>query len=83
MKIQERIAYESNESKIGQVMRVIIDKEDEDYYVGRTEFDSPDVDPEVLIKNDVELEIGGFYNVKITAAETFDLYGEVIDSNLE
>ena len=83
MKIQERIAYESNESKIGQVMRVIIDKEDEDYYVGRTEFDSPDVDPEVLIKNDVELEIGGFYNVKVTAAETFDLYGEVIDSNLE
>ena len=79
MRIQERVALESNLSKVGQTLKVIIEKEEDDYYIGRTEFDSPEVDPEVMIKNDVELEIGAFYNVKITDAETFELFGEVIE----
>ena len=72
MRIQERVALESNLSKVGQTLKVIIEKEEDDYYIGRTEFDSPEVDPEVMIKNDVELEIGTFYNVNITDAETLD-----------
>ncbi len=79
MRIQERIATASNESKVGKTFKVIIDKLDGDYYVGRTEFDSPEVDPEVLISADeYELEIGGFYDVEITGAEPFELYGKVI-----
>lgn len=78
MALQERIALEQNENKIGKVLPVIIDKEDGDYYIGRTEFDSPEVDPEVLIKKDKELLIGEFYQVKITDAHPFDLYGEVV-----
>lgn len=78
MAIQERIALEQNESKIGKILPVIIDKEDGDYYIGRTEFDSPEVDPEVLIKKEKDLIIGEFYQVKITDAHPFDLYGEVV-----
>lgn len=78
MRIQERIAAASNEAKVGQVLKVIIDKEEGDFYVGRTEFDSPEVDPEVLIRKEASLQIGNFYQVKITDAETFELYGEVI-----
>lgn len=78
MALQERIALEGNEAKINKVLTVIIDKEDEDYYIGRTEFDSPEVDPEVLIRKDRKLTIGEFYNVRITDAQPFDLYGEVI-----
>lgn len=78
MALQERIALGGNEAKINKVLTVIIDKEDEDYYIGRTEFDSPEVDPEVLIRKDRKLTIGGFYNVRITDAQPFDLYGEVI-----
>lgn len=79
MGLQEEVAMSSNESKIGKKLRVIIDKEDEDYYIGRTEFDSPEVDPEVLIEKNFELEIGEFYDVKITAAQPFDLYGEIVE----
>lgn len=78
MAIQERIALESNESKIGKSIRVIIDREDVDYYVGRTEYDSPEVDPEVLIDKKHKLNIGEFYNVRIGSAEPFDLYGSVL-----
>lgn len=78
MRIQERVAAASNASKVGQVLKVVIDKQEADYYVGRTEFDSPEVDPEVLIKKEEELRIGEFYMVKITDAETFELFGEVV-----
>ena len=78
MVVQERIALENNEKKIGKIFKVIIDKKDGDYYVGRTEFDSPEVDPEVLIKNEGKLNIGDFYSVEITGAEPFDLYGKVV-----
>lgn len=77
METQEKIALEINESKVGKTMKVIIDREDADYYVGRTEFDSPEVDGEVLIEKDVPLETGRFYDVKIHAALPFDLMGEI------
>ncbi len=78
MALQERIALEINEKKIGQVLKVIIDREESDYYIGRTEYDSPEVDPEVLIRKNENLEIGEFYNVKMIGAHPFDLYGEVV-----
>lgn len=78
MSAQEKIAFETNEEKIGKTLKVIVDKEESDYYVGRTEYDSPEVDPEVLIKKNKMLNIGEFYNVKITDTQSFDLYGEVI-----
>ena len=79
MRIQQRIAAELTEQKMGQTLRVIIDRKEGDYYVGRTEFDSPEVDPEVLIPMaQAKLRIGAFYNVRITGAEEFDLYGEKV-----
>lgn len=77
MRIQERISAEINASKIDQVFRVMLDREEEDFYIGRTEFDSPEVDPEILISKDRILEPGCFYNVKIEDAQAFDLYGKV------
>lgn len=78
MAAQERIALESNESKIGEVFRVIIDREDEDYYIGRTEYDSPEVDPEVLVSKNIKLKIGEIYNISISGAAPFDLYGDIV-----
>lgn len=78
MEVQEGIALAVNEDKVGQVFKVIIDSKTSEYYIGRTEFDSPDVDCEVLIDNDEHLTIGQFYNVKITSAMPFDLMGTVI-----
>lgn len=79
MAIQQRIAAELNEKKVGQKLRIIVDRLEGDYYVGRTEFDSPEVDPEVLVKHeDNELVIGGLYDVEIVAAEEFDLYASII-----
>ena len=77
MDVQEEISLAVNEAKIGQSLKVIIDREDPDYYIGRTEFDSPDVDGEVLIGKNKKLTIGAFYNVKITSAMPFDLEGVV------
>ena len=79
MRIQERISAELNEQKVGQVLKVIVDREESDFYVGRSQFDSPEVDPEILISKDKELVIGTMYSVKITDAQAFDLYGKVID----
>lgn len=78
MAVQERIALETNEEKIGKTLKVIIDKEEGDYYIGRTEYDSPEVDPEVLVKKNKILNIGEFYDVRITGAQPFDLYAEPI-----
>lgn len=77
MAIQENVALESNQSKIGKTLKVIIDKEDADYYIGRTEFDSPEVDPEVLIKKDRPLTIGEFYQAEITDALPYELIAVV------
>ena len=83
MEIQEGIALELNEAKIGSVLKVIIDREEGNYFIGRTEFDSPEVDPEVLIKKSQPLSIGKFYNVRIEAAMPFELIGEVTEQQAE
>lgn len=79
MSLQQGISSEIAASKVGKVFKVIIDRKEGDYYVGRTEFSSPEVDPEVLIPvAEKNLRTGNFYNVKITDSEEFDLYGTVI-----
>lgn len=80
MAVQQEISAEIEAEKIGKTMKVIIDRKENDYYIGRTEYCSPDVDPEVLIHSTGKnLEIGTFYQVNITDAEEFDLYGEVVE----
>lgn len=77
--LQQDISLSLNQDKIGKEFEVIIDRKEDDYYVGRTQYDSPEVDNEVLIsvKNNKNLRIGEFYNVEISSAEDFDLYGDV------
>lgn len=77
MDLQSFISEEINANKVGKVLKTIIDRKEGDYYIGRTQFDSPEVDPEVLVKSDTKLVVGNFYDVKITGAETYDLYGEI------
>jgi ribosomal protein S12 methylthiotransferase len=73
MFLQQGISSEINESRVGKELKVIIDKKEDDFYIGRTEFDSPEVDNEVLIETDKKLQIGSFENVKITNSNEFDL----------
>ena len=75
MRVQQNISAEIEAAKIGQTLRTIIDRQEGDYFVGRTEFCSPEVDPEVLIPADEHLQTGRFYDVLITDAEEFDIYG--------
>ncbi len=78
MDIQQQISAEIQQQKVGTVLKVIIDRKEGDYYIGRTEFDSPEVDPEVLIKSEnIPIQIGHFYNVRITDADEFDLYASL------
>ena len=79
MALQQEISADLSHAKIGQELKVIIDRKEGDYYIGRTQFDSPEVDPEVLIKADGKrLFSGRFYQVRITNADDFDLFGEII-----
>ena len=79
MALQQEISAELSQAKIGQEFKVIIDRKEGEYYIGRTQFDSPEVDPEVLIKAEGKrLFSGRFYRVRITNADDFDLFGEVI-----
>ena len=79
MALQQEISANLSHSKIGQEFKVIIDRKEGEYYIGRTQFDSPEVDPEVLIKADGKrLFNGRFYQVRITNADDFDLFGEII-----
>lgn len=79
MRLQQKISAEIQEDKVGKEMRIVIDRKEGDWYVGRTEYDSPEVDPEILIPASVDgLAPGMFYNVRVTKADDFDLYGEVI-----
>ena len=78
MLLQEEIAAEINESKVGSTLRVIVDREEAEYYVGRTEYDSPEVDPEVLITKEKPLETGEFYDIEITSAQPFELFGRPV-----
>jgi ribosomal protein S12 methylthiotransferase len=75
MEIQQNISSELNRSKIDTVLKVIIDRREGKYFIGRTEFDSPEVDQEVLIPAEYQLNIGDFYNINITGTSEFDLYG--------
>lgn len=77
MRVQQNISADINQNKIGKVFKTVIDRIEGEYYIGRTEFDSPDVDPEMLIKADSELSIGNFYDVRVTDAVDFDLYGDI------
>ena len=79
MRLQQRISAEIMAERIGQETRVIIDRREGDWYVGRTEYSSPEVDPEVLVPvSERRLSRGCFYNAKITGAEEFDIYATVI-----
>ena len=79
MEVQQRISTRLNEEKIGKIYKTIIDRVEGEYYIGRTEFDSPDVDTEVLISvKENRLRIGNFYNVEITDASEFDLMGRIV-----
>lgn len=79
MMLQEKISAELEAEKIGKVYKAIIDRKEGDYYIARDEFSSPEVDPEILIQTDekMPLEIGEFYNVKVTGAEEYDVYASV------
>lgn len=77
MEIQEQISRELNQEKIGRVLTVLIDRQEGDYMVGRSEYDSPEIDNEVLIKDAGYLKIGEFCSVKIIEADEFELYGSV------
>ena len=79
MNLQQNISFEINQQKVGKTFKVLFDKKEGDYFVGRTEFDSPEVDNEVLVKaNKSKISIGSFANVKITSAEDYDLIGEIV-----
>ena len=81
MEIQSQISWELNQAKIGQEFKVVIDRKEGNYFVGRTEYDSPDVDNEVLIDaTNTYLKTGEFTTIKVIEAEDFDLYGEVVSS---
>jgi len=77
MAIQQEISADLNNSKIGQTLKVLVDREEQDYFIARTEYDSPEVDQEVLIDNNPGIQTGNFYQVRITGAEPFDLKGEL------
>jgi ribosomal protein S12 methylthiotransferase len=79
MELQQEISYEKNQEKIGNVFKTIVDKKESGRYLGRTEFDSVEVDNEVIIRSPVPLEIGSFVSVKMTKAYDFDLEGQVVE----
>ena len=82
MEVQQEVSYEKNQEKIGKEFKVLIDKKEAGRYLGRTEFDSIEVDNEVVIHSSRKLRVGEFFHVKITNAFDYDLEGEVIsDSN--
>ena len=79
MDLQQQISTEIEAQKVGMTMPVIIDRKEGEYYIGRTEFCSPEVDPEVLIPSeDDTIKIGDFYDVKFYDSDEFDLYGKII-----
>jgi len=79
MAVQQEISLELNQEKVGQTFKTIIDKKEAGRYLGRTEFDSVEVDNEVIIQSDKKLKIGEFVNVKIKKAFDYDLEGEVVE----
>ncbi len=82
MEIQQQISAEINRNKIGNMYKVIIDRKEDEFFIGRTEFDSPEVDGEVLITSEQELKKGEFVMVEITGAEDYDLYGTIVKQSI-
>ena len=81
MRAQQRVAEEVSAASIGKTMQVVVDREEGNYYIGRTQYDSPEVDPEVLLlKTENEVKLGHYYMVEITLADEFDLYGKVVSA---
>jgi ribosomal protein S12 methylthiotransferase len=78
MALQQGIPEELNQQKIGQTFKVLVDRKESGYFVGRTEFDSPEVDNEVLIPAEQYARLGDFVHVKVNKAEEFDLYGDIV-----
>ena len=79
MEVQSQISFDLNQEKIGKSFKVLFDRKEGDYFIGRTEFDSPDVDNEVLVKaDDTYIRIGDFAQIKIIQADHYDLYGELV-----
>lgn len=78
MSIQQEISLSLNEAKVGSVFNVVIDREEDDYFIGRTEFDSPEVDNEVLVEKNAQIRVGEFTNVEIISAGEFDLFGKAV-----
>ena len=81
MQIQEEISFDIQSEKVGKRIEVLVDREDEDYYIARTQYDSPEVDPEVLITKDVELIPGNYYHVEILEAMPFELIAKVSNTS--
>ena len=81
MAVQQSVSEELNREKTGKVMKVIIDRREGEFFIGRTEYDSPEVDNEVLISTEYNLEPGNFYDILITGSEDFDLYGKPVYSS--
>ena len=80
MEVQSQISFDLNQEKIGKSFKVLFDRKEGDYFIGRTEFDSPDVDNEVLVKaDDTYIRMGDFAQIKITYADHYDLYGELVE----
>lgn len=77
MRLQQKISTEVQNEKVGKVFKVVLDRE-EDFYIGRTEYDSPEVDPEVLVSKEQNLQLGKFYVVRIESSEAFELYGKIV-----
>jgi ribosomal protein S12 methylthiotransferase len=80
MDIQSEISFQLNQEKVGKTFRVLFDRVEGDHFVGRTEFDSPEVDNEVLVPKSDYVRLGDFANVKVNRAEHFDLFGEIVPS---
>ncbi len=80
MEVQQGISWELNQEKIGKTYKVLFDRKESGYFIGRTESDSPEVDNEVLIPASQYVHLGDFAQVSITSAEEFDLYGSLVDS---
>jgi ribosomal protein S12 methylthiotransferase len=80
MELQSGISYELNQKKVGNTYKVLFDRAEGDYFIGRSEFDSPEVDNEVLVKkSEGFVRIGDFANVQVTSADHYDLYGKLVD----
>ena len=80
MELQSGISLELNEAKVGKTFQVLFDRAEGDYFIGRSQYDSPEVDNEVLVhKDDGYARIGDFANVEVTSAEEFDLFGKIVD----